>query len=343
MLAERLDKFFFKLKKYIVTQKNGFYILPFVANSPQVMIESLSGIPYNKPDPDNNIITTNNPFTKGTFEYQEIEEGLWLMYIDLDVKKNISHNLLYDPSLPSDYYNLAFRLDTTDAKIQIIGGHNFQNNSGIFSKPKAQSLNFFHKDSKSIHLVAYFSSQWLEKNIKENAFGFYNSIQYFIDSDRESMNIPHFFCNTNTLTEDMAAIFSHSIGNANNNKLSLKIKTLELLQYSLFKISKETQNSTISHTEVLLGYIYQPFPGIPHLSKEIGISPSKLKTDFKKEVGKSLFQFFQEKQMALAKQMLSNDSLLIKNISYTFGYENVSKFSAAFKKHHGHLPSERNY
>jgi AraC-like DNA-binding protein len=342
MLSERLDEFFFKLKKYIVTHKNGFYILPFVANSPQVMIKSLAGIPFNKQHPDNNIITTDNPFTKGTFEYQEIEEGLWLMYIDLDVKKNISHNLLYDPSLPSDYYNLAFRLDTTDAKIQIVGGHNFKNNSGLFSKPKAQSINFFHKDSKSTHLVAYFSSQWLEKNIKENALGFYNSIQYFIDSDRESMNIPHFFCNTNTLTEDMATIFSHSIGNANKNKLALKIKTLELLQYFLFKVSKEVQNNMIPHTEVLLQYIYQPFPGIPHLSKQIGISSSKLKTDFKQATGMTLFKFFQEKQMVLAKEMLSNDSLLIKNISHTLGYENVSKFSTAFKKHHGHLPSERN-
>ena len=99
MIAERLEGFFFKLKKYVVTFNNGFYVLPYVGNSPEVMVQSLSGIPYNTPDPENNIISTDNPFTRGTFQYQEIETGFWLTYNDLYIKKNISYKkleLFYD-------------------------------------------------------------------------------------------------------------------------------------------------------------------------------------------------------------------------------------------------------
>lgn len=56
--------------------------------------------------------------------------------------------------------------------------------------------------------------------------------------------------------------------------------------------------------------------------------------------GKPVFQYFQEKQMHLAKELIHENQMLIKEISYKFGYENTSKFSAAFKKHHGILPSE---
>lgn len=341
MIFERLDAYFFKLKKYIVTMKNGFYILPYVGNSPEVMVESLSGIPYNTHEPENNIISTDNPFTKGTFQYQEIEEGLWLIYNNIYIKKNISYKKLLDPKLPSDYYSLSFRMDAGNTDIHIIDGRKVQYNKGILCKPGANIINFFYKNSSPQSLVMFFSVKWLEKNIHKKADDFYNSIKYFIDSDKESLYIPHFFLDSNKITEEIASIFTKGKTNPNKNKLELKIKTLELLQYLLFKVSLDDQNNTSSYTEVLLQYIYQPFPGVDYLSNEIGISPSKLKTGFKKETGMSMFQYFREQQMILAKQMLLDDSLLIKNVSFNFGYDNVSKFSMAFKNYHGHLPSER--
>ncbi|WP_196889627.1 helix-turn-helix domain-containing protein [Aureivirga sp. CE67] len=342
MTSKHLDNFFFNLKRYIVTKKNGFYILPYVGNSPEVMIKSLSGIPYNTHEPENNIISTDNPFTKGTFQYQKIEEGLWLVFNDLYIKKNISYKKLQDPKFPSDYYSLSFRMDSKDNDSQIIDGHQLKKNKGLLCKPKAKAINFFYKTSKTRSLIIFFTGEWLEKNIHNEADSFYNSIRYFIESEKESLYIPHFFSNTNKINEEIVAIFTKEKESANKNKLELKIKTLELLQYFLFKISLEEKKKMTPFTEVLFQYIYQPFPGIDFLAKELGISPSKLKVDFKKETGMPIFQYFREKQMVLAKQMLKDDeTLLIKNVSYNFGYENVSKFSEAFKKYHGHLPSER--
>lgn len=51
-------------------------------------------------------------------------------------------------------------------------------------------------------------------------------------------------------------------------------------------------------------------------------------------------RYFREAQMDLAKELLLENQLLIKEIAYKFGYESTGKFSAAFKKYQGILPSE---
>src|SRR5690606_27966997 len=90
----------------------------------------------------------------------------------------------------------------------------------------------------------------------------------------------------------------------------------------------------------LSNHLFDGFPGIDFLAKKFNLSESKLKTEFKNLYGKPVFRYFQEKQMYLAKELIHENQMLIKEISYKFGYENTSKFSAAFKKHHGNLPSE---
>lgn len=337
MITEQLDIFFFKLNKYLVTKQDGFYRLPYVGNSPEVMVKSLSGIPYNNPDPTNNIIHTNNPFSQGTCEYQEIEPGLWLFYNDLIIKKNVSYKKLHNPKFKSDYYSLAFRIDASPSETPNIDGHKFELNHVLFSKPMAPSNNYFYKNSKIKSLIVFFSEEWITNNTKDSHTSFYHTIKYFLHSDRSSLHLPNFAKNGN-LDIEIAKIFANSIGNANRNKLNLKIKTLELLQIFMFQDQTNLESKT-DIEEVLMRYIYQPFPGIEYLSREIGISSTKLKTEFRTKTGQTLFQYFQKQQMTLAKELIEKTPSLIKNVSYEFGYENSSKFAAAFKKHHGYLPS----
>ncbi|OOV20778.1 hypothetical protein BXU10_08645 [Flavobacterium sp. LM4] len=70
------------------------------------------------------------------------------------------------------------------------------------------------------------------------------------------------------------------------------------------------------------------------------MSPSKLKMDFKSVYGTSILQYNIEKKMELALQLLLNTNMQIKYIAQEVGYESHSKFSAAFKKKYGKLPSE---
>jgi AraC-like DNA-binding protein len=82
------------------------------------------------------------------------------------------------------------------------------------------------------------------------------------------------------------------------------------------------------------------FSGIEAIAKQVNMSESKLKAIFKGVYGQSIFQYFKEKQMVLAMQLLKNPEAQIKNIAASLSYENPGKFTAAFKKYHHILPSE---
>ena len=132
----------------------------------------------------------------------------------------------------------------------------------------------------------------------------------------------------------------------------LKLHTINLI-FDFFRLCKE-QNVVDNHFAIdyndkfnihkvenyLANNLFNKFPGIEFLAKKFKISESKLKVEFKFFFGKSIFQYFQEKQMVVAKELIEENKVLIKELSYKFGYENTSKFTASFKKHHGILPSD---
>ena len=70
------------------------------------------------------------------------------------------------------------------------------------------------------------------------------------------------------------------------------------------------------------------------------MSETKLKTEFKNKFNTSIFQYYNNKQMETALKMLDKNEILIKDLAQNMGYENSSKFSIAFKKHHGFSPSD---
>ncbi|KAA6301182.1 MAG: Regulatory protein PchR [Candidatus Ordinivivax streblomastigis] len=81
-------------------------------------------------------------------------------------------------------------------------------------------------------------------------------------------------------------------------------------------------------------------PTIQSLSEEFGISPTKLKTNFKLFFGKPIFQYFQQERMELAKKLIESSSYTISEAGFKVGYNNLSKFSSAYKKQFGFNPKE---
>jgi AraC-like DNA-binding protein len=90
----------------------------------------------------------------------------------------------------------------------------------------------------------------------------------------------------------------------------------------------------------LMNNLTEGFPGIELIARQVNMSESKLKTIFKGVYGQSMFQYFKEKQMILALQLLKNPEAQIKNIAASLSYESPGKFTVAFKKYHQILPSE---
>ena len=81
-------------------------------------------------------------------------------------------------------------------------------------------------------------------------------------------------------------------------------------------------------------------PSINELCKAAEMSESRLRESFKNIYGIPLYKYIRIEIMKRGMQLLSADHLSIRDISELCGYENASKFSAAFKAVHGITPSE---
>ena len=81
-------------------------------------------------------------------------------------------------------------------------------------------------------------------------------------------------------------------------------------------------------------------PNINYLSRISAMSPTKLKTDFKRLYGMPIYEYYQKNRMQRAKALLLEGKHSIKEVGIKVGYSNLSHFAGSFKKEFGLLPSE---
>lgn len=76
------------------------------------------------------------------------------------------------------------------------------------------------------------------------------------------------------------------------------------------------------------------------LAKSTGMSPASLYRIFKRELGISPIEFIVMERIKLAKKLLLNKSIYIKNVSFEAGFEDCNYFIRAFKHHEGITPKQ---
>lgn len=79
-------------------------------------------------------------------------------------------------------------------------------------------------------------------------------------------------------------------------------------------------------------------PPQKELAKEFALSESTLKRHFKAIYGKTMYEYYLEKKMDLAKWLLQEKKISVSETAYMLGYEKVSAFIIIFKKYHKILP-----
>ena len=101
-----------------------------------------------------------------------------------------------------------------------------------------------------------------------------------------------------------------------------------------------TDNDThsLSRVEQHLCLHYKTeFPGIEKLSRISAMSPTSLKTKFKRYYGDTLFGYYQKNKLEHARKLLDS-KVPVKVVATEIGYSNPSHFTLAFKKEYGFSP-----
>tara|TARA_R110002051_G_scaffold34256_3_gene76287 strand:- start:4147 stop:5118 length:972 start_codon:yes stop_codon:yes gene_type:complete len=76
------------------------------------------------------------------------------------------------------------------------------------------------------------------------------------------------------------------------------------------------------------------------LANLAGFNATKLKRDFKKLYGVTIFKYITALRMQFAKALITQDGVTIAYAAYEVGYANPQHFTTAFKRTMGYLPSE---
>lgn len=350
-----IEKWYTKVKPYLFTYKKGFFVLPYVSNTPQLMWQSLQKMPFIKFSPSLNKSESNTPFLHAQMYYHELEKDLVVFYNEIDYKKNVTfdHHKAKDISL--EYFCLTgFLSDSTGNQPKtIVNDIHFHGQLWILHKPEALIPHYHFQHSKTKTIILYFTKDWLIKYLQSYPNG-NEKLLYFIDSNHQSLGQDYEHNPTGKLLLDKAVgLMNQPLGPERQKLLEqyaleimhfFKSDCLEFIKSEDFiNLDNVDLLKVIKAEQTLTACIMDSFPGISAIAKTVGLSETKLKSNFKVVYKMSIFQYFRHKQMEHAKAILLQESSSIKNIAQKMGYENASKFSTAFKKHHGILPSELKY
>ncbi len=316
------------------------------------MVEGLKRMPFTKNNKLEDSIYTNNIFTNGVMRYHELEEGLWILVTDISFKVNTKTQAIYDGE-PCEYYFLSFSLYETEVAVQntLINKVSFPSKSWSLYRPGTEIAAYHFKGTSGLFFNFAFSNGWIEKNLGLNAFSNENEIKQLLNSDEGFVCWEDIVPEAETLAKDIW----YNLEKKNDgqfNTLLLKIQTLNIITqffknlYLTPSVSKiqpvlASDRKCIAQAEkIIKDHLSVTFPGIDFIAKSVNMSPTKLKSCFKAVYGTSILQYYKEKKMILAMQLIKNSDDSIKNISLAVGYESAGKFSSAFKQQFGVLPSE---
>lgn len=345
--ADKLKSWFKRFKTYKVTYKNGFFQLSNLSNSPETIVETFKNVPFCNYNPKIDLITSNTLFIRADLYFYNPEPGLWILLSDLHYKKNILMKNMFDKSLPVDHHfiNLHYRKHSIDNnKSVLVKGFSLNDKTWAVFKAGHAGSEYHFKNSFEKNITIYFTSEWYNNsNLNSNQFftQFLESTNTYILLDDANKQSDSFY--PDLLNElDSESKNKHEIINLVKNLFNYFNRCLIKSQYN-------GENSNITEKDrrylqiaenILKENVLNGFPGIEFISKKVGVSPTKLKSDFKVIYNSSVYKHYSKLQMILAKRIIKSKKYNIKEIATLLGYTNASKFASAFRDYHGKLPSD---
>ena len=138
-------------------------------------------------------------------------------------------------------------------------------------------------------------------------------------------------------------------------RLYLESKAVELSTLKLIQIAQMAEESRSNRAnkrslkaqdrervhqarEILVRNMADP-PSLQGLAEQVGIGDYKLKQDFRSAFGMTVFGYLRSHRLEQARQLLITQQMSVSEVAGLVGYNNLSKFTAAFKRQFGVLPS----
>ena len=341
------------IKSNLYLDHQGFYELPYLSNSPELMAESVINNPVSNYIKDEQAIYSDDAFTKGVMRYHKIEEGLWLFCTEIEIKQNIISKAMYADDVPAEYYFLSFAVFeyfypvnnsfTRFAKLI--------STTCTFYRPRTEVSTFFYAQTTGKFFNILFTKEWAAKNLAFKDAAQKEAVAAFLNNETGFINWIELVPDAVGLSENLCKKIAKGNGKEPDN-VYLRKTLLHIIEdffekaldenriKNYFPLHNPDYANVAAAEKFILNHLHEPFIGVENIARKVNLSPTKLKMIFKSVFGFSMLQYHKEKNMLLARQLVQRSDMHIKNIALITGYESAGKFTATFKKRFGVLPSE---
>jgi AraC-like DNA-binding protein len=346
-----LDNWPNHIEKHLFFLKDDFFELPFLFNSPSVMLSSLLKLPITKHNASKQSMVLDSAYCKTDFYYREIDEGFWILVSKVDVTKNIVTKLGFDKNKLSEYYLLTYSVFENKFSFKESEEVTLLSPYWTFSKPDTEISTYFFEGSACKVFSFVIKKDWANKNFSSKKFKDRKAIMKFLNGQRGSFTWLDIAPEAHDLSNKILETLENGT-DLEEERAGLKKKSIKLMIdffENSFEDNRILDNNSLTNLEyqnvakaekIILHNLHLPFVGIEFIAKEVNTSPTKLKSNFKTVFGFSMLQYHKERNMLLAMQLIQKSDINIQNIAIITGYDSPSRFASGFKKRFGKLPSE---
>lgn len=351
LFNKQLKAWLTKFKKYKVNYKDGFFHLSNLANSPYTIVETFKSSPFCNYKAEKKRITVKTLFLNAQLYYLKLEEGLWILVSDQEFKKNVVMHNIYDEELPLDYHfiNLHYNQKAFTSKLMLINGMVLTDKTWNLFKAGHAKTSYHFKDAHELNITIYFTNQWLVKELTSKSYFKNSNLDSFFKSENTYLFLPDIDLGSDAFYQDFLYLLKQKDSNEKTKEIKHFLNdffkhfidkyNLEPINEHYFKLADKDRKYIQQTEKYLMDNLVYSFPGVDAVAEKVGVSPTKLKTDFKVIHNQSLYQYYRYHQMHLANKLLSEKASTVKEVATLLGYENASKFAVVFKEQFGVQPS----
>lgn len=297
---------------------------------------------------DQDTIQLSGRIAKGVVKRMQLEPGCYIRTWNLFFNQSVE---LYrqGPETDNRSFSIVYVLTPDSCQLQRIGNHWQFNQMGVRSTLMTGNDVDLQFDIQAFHPVQVIdisvSAFWLSFQFRKAGLPLENLLDKI--NDKESSFILSRLCSTSVLmsvNKLFDTLSNMSDQQAQVNELSSSL-IVDFLHKALNSNVPVVQGNNDAHflkvmeAEVILqGHLQKNLPCVSDIALQVSLSESTLKRHFKAIFGKSMYEYYLEKKMNLAKLLLLEKPLTVYQTAHLLGYEKVSNFIEIFKKHHGFSP-----
>lgn len=283
----------------------------------------------------------------GTLQVINLDEGLYVRIWDCMFDQRIQVNRLSDQNAEQVFFTLVYYLtpesvDLVSKKEPDIKLNKLWNT--IFLSSNAEfSLDILPEKPMECFSIC-FTPGWLQGRNTDD-----RKLNAFISKILNTADPVFFFESYNAVEEKMIRdIYDHP-SDRQLNSLFIRSRVWAIVnefitkasarQSLLAPVNVDIHEDSIRQVEArLVKCLDSSLPKLKQLAREFALSESTLKRNFKRTYGKSVNNYYLDKKMAYAKELIHQKNKTVTETAYILGYEKVSHFIYMFKKHIGCLP-----